>query len=221
MNTDLPSPNGDRQPTPNAPQTNRKASKPLSSWRLWVPLLVQSVLAISIPLQDAYTYMVGESIVLQTSPAKSETSTGGDRRQLSYDISHPEKLKRLDGGREFFARHWGERNFSFYITLEAPIVRYANSPLPWQPVRVTAERPQNLARNQISLKGRVKGRRVLYGLESYHTSAKRHAQVNHEVTRVRSLGERPGGSFVVEVKVDERGHGVPVSLWVGDRHYRF
>ncbi len=27
--------------------------------------------------------------------------------------------------------------------------------------------------------------------------------------------------FVVEVKVDSKGNAVPVSLWVGERNYRF
>ena len=52
-------------------------------------------------------------------------------------------------------------------------------------------------------------------------SEERHQQVDRDAIRVRNLGDTPGGSFVVEVKVDDRGHGVPVSLWVGDRHYRF
>ncbi|MBE9041261.1 GDYXXLXY domain-containing protein [Oscillatoriales cyanobacterium LEGE 11467] len=214
MSNDLTSPAADSP-------SNSQPKKPLSSWRLWVPLLLQSVLAVSIPLQDAHTYMTGKSIVLQTSAGNSANPMGRDRRELNYEISHPENLRRLPGSKQFFDRHWGRRNFTFYVTLQSPIVRYADSPLPWQPVRIGDERPQHLARNQIALKGQVKGRRILYGLETYYMSEERHQQVNNEVIRVRNLRDRAGGSFVVEVKVDDRGHGVPVSLWVGDRHYRF
>jgi len=28
-------------------------------------------------------------------------------------------------------------------------------------------------------------------------------------------------SFVVEIKVDEKGNAVPISLWLGDKKYRF
>lgn len=214
MSNDLASPATESSSTP-------QPKKRLSSWRLWVPLLLQSVLAVLVPLQDVYTYVTGKSIVLQTTGGNSASPMGRDRRELSYEISHPETLRRLPGSEQFFDRHWGQRNFTFYVTLESPIVRYANSPIPWQPVRISAVRPQNLARNQISLRGQVKGRRILYGLETYYMSEERHQQVDRDAIRVRNLGDTPGGSFVVEVKVDDRGHGVPVSLWVGDRHYRF
>ena len=43
-------------------------------------------------------------------------------------------------------------------------------------------------------------------------------EINAQIREIQREEER---QFVVEVKVDSKGNAVPVSLWVGDRNYRF
>lgn len=206
MTSDVPT------PTPPTP-----TSTELSAWRLWVPLLFQAILVVAVPAQNAYTYLTGQRIVLQTVPTDPDDPLRGHYQTLSYDISHSDRLQMLPGGQELFGNPRIHRHFSFYLILEAPIVKAVTAPMPWQPVGVSAKRPTTLAANQIALKGQVRGQRIAYGLESYYMPEERRDRVNNEIIQVQNRGN----NFVVEVRVDDRGNAVPVSLWVGDRNYRF
>lgn len=193
------------------------SSKSLSAWRLWFPLLVQAALIVAVPAQNAYTYLTGQRIVLQTLPADPYDPLRGHYQTLSYEISRPERLQMLPGGKELFGQQRTHRHFSFYLVLEAPIVKAVTAPLPWQPIQVSTEHPSHLAANQIALKGYAQGRRIAYGLETYYMPEERRDRVNNEIIQVQNRGN----NFVVEARVDEGGNAVPVSLWVGDRNYRF
>ena len=190
----------------------------LPSWRLWVPLLVQAAIVAAIPAREVYTYTVGQPIVLQTIPVDPYDPMHGHYQTLNYEISRREYLEMLPGGRALFEKNLRNPRFQFYVVLEAPIFKNANPPMPWQPIRVSSHRPKHLAKNQIALQGEAKGWRIVYGLEKYYMSDRHRDRVNHEIVRVQT-GRT--GNFVVEVKVDNHGNAVPVSLWVGDRNYHF
>jgi uncharacterized membrane-anchored protein len=204
-------------PTPDQPETPIPSSKAISPWRLWVPLLLQAALVVVIPARNAYTYLTGQRIVLQTIPTDPYDPLQGHYQTLSYEISRPDRLQTLPGGKELFGQHRTHRHFSFFLVLEAPIVKAVTAPMSWQPVRVSAERPTDLDANQIALKGEARGQRIDYGIESYYMPEERRDRVNNDIIQVQNRSN----NFVVEVRVDDRGNAVPVSLWVGDRNYRF
>lgn len=203
--------------TPPNPETPILSSKGLSPWRLWVPLLLQAALVVAVPAHNAYTYLTGQRIVLQTIPADPYDPLRGQYQTLSYEISRFDRLKTLPGGKELFGQHRNHHHFSFYLVLEAPILKAVTAAMPWQPVRVIAERPTDLAANQIALKGQAERQRITYGIETYYMPQKRRDRVNNDIIQVQNRGN----NFVVEARVDDRGNAVPVSLWVGDRNYRF
>jgi uncharacterized membrane-anchored protein len=203
--------------TPPYPETPTQSSTGLRAWRLWIPLLVQAALVVAVPAQNAYTYLTGDRIVLQTIPADPYDPLRGHYQTLSYEISRRDRLQTLPGGKELFRQDRTYRHFSFYLILEAPIVKAVTAPMPWQPVRVSAERPTDLDANQIALKGEARGQRIDYGIESYYMPEERRDRVNNDIIQVQNRSN----NFVVEVRVDDRGNAVPVSLWVGDRNYRF
>ncbi|HIK32473.1 MAG TPA: GDYXXLXY domain-containing protein [Oscillatoriales cyanobacterium M59_W2019_021] len=205
-------------PTPPRPEASSLSSNGIGAWRLWVPLLLQAALVVAVPAHHAYTYLTGQRIVLQTLPADPYDPLRGHYQTLSYEISRPDRLQLLPGGKELFGQsRRNPRHFSFFLVLEAPIVKAVTAPMPWQPVRISAKQPTDLAANQIALKGEVRGQRIAYGIERYYMPEERRDRVNNDIIQVQNRGN----NFVVEVRVDDRGNAVPVSLWVGDRNYRF
>lgn len=198
------------QPAPAVEETPRR----LPTWRLWVPLLFQAALIVAVPAQDAYTFITGKTIVLQTAPVDPYDLMRGYSQTLGYEISNPTTLKSLPGGQLFAQPYQG----SVYMVLAAPEQPDARPPKPWKPIRVSTTFPQNLPANQVVLKGESDGGRIAYGLETYYMPEDQREQVNTVIGQVQRRSQQ---SFVVEAKVDTRGHAVPVSLWVRDRNYRF
>ena len=84
---------------------------------------------------------------------------------------------------------------------------------------VSSNRPTSLPANQIALKGKSTGNLIEYGLETYYMPESRRDEINQDINQTQR-GRQPQ-SFVVEVKVDNQGRAVPISLWVSKRNYRF
>jgi uncharacterized membrane-anchored protein len=203
------------------PQTQTKPAIDLTEarprlpvWRFWVPLLFQAAFIIAVPAQDAVTYATGTQVVLQTAPVDPYDPLRGYYQTLGYEISDPRRLKKLPGSELLKDAQPRE----VYIVLQPPARQGSQPPKPWQPVRVSADRPRNLAANQVAIQGKFNGFRLLYDLETYYMPEDQRQEVNQAISQVQG-SQQP--AFVVEVKVDGSGNAVPVSLWVRDRNYRF
>lgn len=200
---------------PLSPPQARPTQRRLPDWRLWLPLILQSLLIVAVPAQDAYTFATGKTVVLQTAPVDPYDFLRGYYQTLGYDISNAQNLSKLPGGELLQAT----TNGAVYIVLEAPAGQSATPPKPWKPVRVSRDRPTNLAPNQIALKGQSDGWRIVYGLETYFMPEDQRERVNQDISQIQQ--QQGPRAFVVEVKVDANGNSVPVSLWVRDRNYQF
>lgn len=199
--------------TTPAPQTTERR---LPGWRLWVPLLMQAALIIGVPAQDAYTMATGRLVTLQTAPVDPYDPLRGYYQTLGYEISSIDRLKQLPGGKWFNPDARGQVPQGYvYIVLEAPTVSQTNPPAVWQPIKVSPQRPTDLPDNQVALKGRYDGWRIVYGLETYYMPEDRRQEVN------QAIADTPREAFVVETKIDAQGNSVPVSLWVRHRNFRF
>ncbi len=210
-------------PAPEAPSLpqmepeRQPAASHLPGWRFWVPLVFQVALIVAIPAQDAYTYATGKTVVLQTVPVDPYDLLRGYSQTLGYNISTKDALQKLPGG-DWFQNHTAGE---VYVVLEAPTVNGSNPPKPWKPVRVSSDRPTNLPTNQIALKGKYDGFRLVYGLETYYMPEDQRSQLNDTIRQAQQQGERGQQPFVVEAKVDGSGKAVPVSLWIRDQSYQF
>ncbi len=216
--------------------------KPMQAWRLWVPLLLQTALIAAVPAQSVYTYMTGKTAILQTAPVDPYNFLTGYYQTLSYDISIPNNLKNLPGWKDLPGtlipcqpeqieeetckeEKKIDVGISFYVILEKPkSSKSSGRPKPWKAVRVSGELPSKMSENQVALRGKYNGWRIEYGLETYYMPENERDRINEEISKAQQ--RQPGETaqpqpFVVEVKVDERGHAVPVSFWVRDRNYRF
>jgi len=199
--------------------------QPIKPWRFWIPLFLQTALIISIPAQAVYIHLTGKTIILQTAPVDPYDFLRGYSQTLGYDISNYNNLEILPGGKETFAKV--RRNSTpsdIYVVLETPAQQVTSGrPKPWKAVKIS-DRPLTLTPNQVAIKGLIQYNRITYNLESYYFPEDQREQFNNDINAVqRGRFRQPGKAqpFVVEAKVDSQGNAVPVSLWVGDRNYRF
>ncbi len=194
--------------------TQATSTRRLPSWRLWLPLVLQSLLILAIPAQSAYIYVTGRSVILQTAPIDPYDLMRGYSQTLGYEISRRDVLTKLPGGTMLNNNFTGD----FYVTLEAPTNQTKRPPQAWKPVQVSRDRPTNLPPNQIALKGNLTGWLATYNLETYYMPDDQREQINADISKIQQQNQR---SFVVEIRVDQNGNAVPVSLWVRDRNYQF
>jgi len=202
---------------PDRPKLPPTAPTRRSSWWFWLALLCQTGLILAVPAQDAYTYATGRPVTLQTAPVDPYDLLRGYSQRLSYEISDTNRLQKLSGG-SAVSQSSGE----FYLVLEAPASGASNQPpKPWQPVRISPTRPENLAQNQVALQGKTDPYgRISYGLETYYMPEDQRNQINRQISEIGQIQQNQQ-AFVVEIKVDSAGNAVPISLWVKDQNYRF
>ncbi|MEM9136009.1 MAG: GDYXXLXY domain-containing protein [Cyanobacteria bacterium P01_F01_bin.42] len=190
------------------------SQKKYPAWKFWVPMLMQTAIIIAVPLQSAVIYTTGREVTLKTAPVDPYDLLRGYSQTLRYEISDTETLSKLPGGKDIFKDNFDAKSPSVYVVLKAPAADAA----PWEPIRVSRDRPRSLPDNQVALKGSHRGWRVVYGLETYYMPEKQRNQINQEI---RDVQRDESQQFLVDIKVNDRGKSVPVSLWVGDRKYQF
>ncbi len=205
-------------PAPPATQPDRMALVP--GWRLWAPLLLQSLLILGVPAQAVYTQLTGQTVILQTVPVDPYDLLRGYYVTLAYDVSQIESLRRLQGWQKLTERfensHHLPENTRLYVVLQAPATTNSQPPQPWQPVAVSPDLPTNLPANQIALRGSVRYNRVIYGLEEYYIPEEQRQEINGAIAAAQTQQRRENHTspIVVETKVDAQGRAVPLSFWV-------
>jgi uncharacterized membrane-anchored protein len=198
----------------------------LSWWRFLAPLTLQTLLIIAIPAQAIYTHLTGKTVILQTAPVDPYDLLRGYSQTLSYEISNTETLKQLDGWNDLIQQTDSQdknnlpSGTKFYVILQSPDSGEEKHPLPWTPVAVSTQIPSNLPVNRVALQGENKYGTVNYGLETYYMPEDQREKINGEIRKLQQQS-REQAKFLVEIKVDSWGNAVPVSLWLGDRNYRF
>lgn len=206
--------------TPALKERQSLVAERLPVWRLWVPLLLQTGLIMAIPAQAFYTQLTGKTVVLQTIAVDPYDFLRGYSQTLNYDISQLETLKRLPGWKQLKSQNsdYLAAGTKFYVILAAPTTS-KTPPQPWKPVRVSSDRPI-IPANQIAIQGKSNGGSIVeYGVETYYMPESRRNEINQDIGQAQN--GRVQQSVVVEVKVDNQGHAVPMSFWISDRNYRF
>ena len=159
----------------------------------------------------------GKTVILQTIPVDPYDLLRGYSQTLRYDVSQVENLEQLPGWEQAAQSQENTeplKGTRLYVILEAPP---EESSQPWKAVAVSQERPTTLPDNQIALQGKLNNGWLEYGLEQYYFPEDRQEEINGAISQAQAETQ----PFLVEVKIDRQGKSVPVSLWVGDRRYRF
>ncbi|MDJ1170194.1 GDYXXLXY domain-containing protein [Roseofilum sp. BLCC_M154] len=187
-------------------------------WRFILPLALQVGLVLAIPGQAFYTRVTGKTVILQTQPVDPYDWLRGYSQTLSYDISRWETLQNLPGWNQLSTTP-NQLSREFYLILEQPQTEHQGElPAPWKAISVSASLPENLPSNQIALRGRVNQGQLVYGLETYYMPEDQRQKINDEINLAQ---QQEGQPFVVEIKVDHRGHSVPIKLCINDQCYQF
>lgn len=195
--------------------TTLSASRTLPIWRFWLPLVCQAALILAIPSQALYTQITGRTVILKTVPVDPYDLLRGYSVTLNYDISQMTTLRRLPGWAEFekqTSMNPDVASDSFYLVLQAPKSADAKPPQHWQAIRISRDRPTNLAENQVSLRGQISNNTIQYGLERYYIPEDQRDEINQTINAAQA--NRASQPIVVAVKVDTQGHAVPLSFWV-------
>jgi uncharacterized membrane-anchored protein len=194
---DLPS-----QPTP-IPQRN-----------FWVAMAAQFALLSTIAAPAIYTLNTGTTVFLQTAPVDPYDLLRGYYQTLNYDIADRAKLAKLPGGEILSDKKYNPGKF--FVTLALPSTSGQQVA---RPIAVSATKPTNLPTGQIAIQG-VRTTRFIwqndlsYGIEKFYMPESQKDTVNDQI-------DRNPRKLLVEVKIDSNGHPVLVSLWVGNKSYRF
>lgn len=142
----------------------------------------------------------------------------GNTGTLSYDIADRAKLAKLPGGKIFSDKRYINEFMSetggFFVTLALPSTPGQQAA---KPIAVSDTRPTNLPNGQIAIQGILsKGpgwrNGVNYGIEKFYMPEAQKDTVNSNI-------DRNPRKLLVEVKIDNNGHPVPVGLWVGNKSY--
>jgi uncharacterized membrane-anchored protein len=218
------------------------ASLPTRVWRFWLPLLFQVVLILAVPAQAVYTRLTGRTVILQTVPVDPYELLRGYFQTLRYDISLQENLRKLPGWKELPKQSANDKEPSFiqtgtrvYVILQAPKPRKSSTQTPtsklpraWKPVAISTELPSQLPENRVALSGIAQHGFIEYGLETYYIPEDQREQINDDLRAARSdestespqllqptspISERRKPPVRMEIKVDDRGESVPISLW--------
>lgn len=217
------SPKENHQNPESEPQDTQKISPGRTSlpwWKFAVPLVLQTGLILAVPAQAVYTHVTGRTVILETRPVDPYDMMRGYYQTLSYKISDTNTLKKLPGWEEIAQTNsYPSTSQTFYVVMAAPEnPKSTLTPTPWQPIKISRDRPKDLAANQVAIQGEyINEWQILYGLETYYMPEDQRVQINNEIAEA----QRQPQAFVVEIKVDRSGNSVPVSLWVRDRNYKF
>jgi uncharacterized membrane-anchored protein len=190
-------------------------------WRFWIPIALQIALICAVPAQAIYVHLTGKTVFLKTAPVDPYSLLLGYSQTLAYDISQIQTLQSLKGWETLTFVPGSKQEVlanqsTVYVILQAPSQSNPNQPQAWKPIAVSGTPPKSLPANQIALKGQAEMSRIVYNLETYYMPENQRREVNETV--VQANRKQTG---VVEIKVDAQGNAVPISLWVGDRIYRF
>ncbi|MGD1860469.1 MAG: GDYXXLXY domain-containing protein [Leptolyngbyaceae cyanobacterium] len=196
-------------------------------WAIALPLALQTLLIVVVPLQAAFTTLVGTNVILRTVPVDPYDPFRGYYTTLQYDISQRGVLSTLEGWEAIqpSLEPSGVTKLlrpgkSFYVVmsdeaeLESPGATIRNAP--WVPVQVFRDRPRNLPAHQIALKGTYRSDRIVYGLERYYLPEAERLDLEQRIREAQTGEAQP--RLFVEVRIGPLGNAVPIALWLrGDR----
>ncbi|MEL7332660.1 MAG: GDYXXLXY domain-containing protein [Cyanobacteria bacterium J06560_2] len=215
--------------TPTAPEKSpavvptKLPRQKVPTWHFLIAMLIQTILIVAVPFRSAVTYATGETITLQTAPVDPYDLLRGYSQTLGFEISDLATLRALPGAESALNKS-GSNDYTdskdFYVVLEAPTgaVSQDAAPIPWEPVAISADYPENLKAGQVALQGQQQWGRAVYGLETYYMPESQRDTINDQIGQARSAENQ---AFVVDIKVDDKGNSVPLSLWIQNQKLQF
>jgi len=162
-----------------------------------VAVALQVLILLAVPATKVWTRWTGETVLLAIAPADPFDPLRGWHLVLRYELGDPASFAEAGDLRP------GRAAWAVVRVDEAGVAR---------PVRLSAERPDELAEGEILLRGRARGSRVTYGVEAFFLPETRRSEVEDDL---RAHVEEARA----EVRVGADGRAALVALRVEDRRY--
>jgi hypothetical protein len=198
-------------------------------WAIALPLLLQTLLIVAVPLQAAVTTLIGHDRGPAHGSCRSLRSLSG--------ILHDAAIRHLSTGSVEYARRLGGHSAQLRTLGHdtTPPARANPStwcwrtnhrliipvPLSWgnrgHPFGSRAIAPVISHAHQIALKGTYRSDRIVYGLERYYLPEAERLDLENRI-REAQAGTEEQPRFFVEVRIGPGSNAVPIALWLqGDR----
>jgi uncharacterized membrane-anchored protein len=210
------------------PSPDHSSLKPRGLWPIALPLLMQTVLIVAVPLQAAIATLIGATVILRTVPVDPYDPFRGYYTTLRYDISQRGVLSTLDGWEaiqpdlEPASTPQLLRPGKTFFVILAKETTDPNVSLPyesWQPVAVSRQRPTHLPADQIALQGTFRSDRIVYGVERYYLPEAQRLDLERRIREAQTAEEQP--RLMVEIRIGPLGKAVPIALWLQDQRIEF
>lgn len=162
----------------------------------WLAVLVQVLIVAAVPARKIYTRLTGTTIMIKTAPVDPYDFLSGYHVVLNYEISSTEGVSHGRGKRTVYA-----------ILEEGP------SGI-WSRTQVVDQPPEDLADDQLFIKGQFSGSRIYYGIEHYYIPEEQRGQIDE------ALRANPETAFA-RVRVDRFGNAALVGLTIDGKDYDY
>jgi uncharacterized membrane-anchored protein len=164
-----------------------------------VAVAAQLFILAAVPAQKIHTRVTGKTILLKTAPVAPYSIMSGYYVTLGYEISNPKVSTEWN--------NWLEGKSVWVVLRSDP-----NNNV-WDAVSVHDKQP-SVPDDCVAIKGKISGRRIEYGIESYFIPEDARDKVEQDL-RNHSREAK------AEVKVDSYGNAAITKLIIQDRVYAY
>ena len=161
---------------------------------------VQTLILVAVPAKKVSARRTGTLITIKTAPVDPYDFLSGYNVRLSYEISQPKGIYKL-------REDYGD-NFTVYVVLKE------GDDGIWNAQSVYKDMPKNIPADCVVIKGRTRGSRVEYGIESYFIPEKHRKEIEQDLRQNLRRAK-------VQIKVDKHGNAALIRLLIDDRVYEY
>ena len=162
-------------------------------------LVVQTAILAAVPAKKIHARLTGALITIKTAPVDPYSFLSGYHVILDYEISTPPGLE------QFPDRN---RGIEVYVLLEPDEDNIYNA------ASIHRNPPEDVPPDCLFIKGKLAGRRVKYGIESYFIPEKFRDQIEKDLRDNQRRAK-------AQIKVDKYGNACLIRLLVEDRIYEY
>ena len=162
-------------------------------------LAAQTAILAAVPAKKIYARLTGSLITIKTAPVDPYSFLSGYHVILNYEISRPPGIE------QFPHRN---RGIEVYVMLKQGDDEIYSA------VSIHDEMPSDIPQKHIFIKGKLQGRIVKYGIESYFIPEESRSGIEDDLRKNQRQAK-------AQIKVDKYGNAALVRLLVEDRVYEY
>jgi len=167
-----------------------------------IAVMAQALILAAVPGRKIYTRQTGTAILLKVAPYDPYSIMSGYYARLNYEISRPPVLEQ-----------WQEQHHGRQLKSVWMVLKKGDDGI-WHADSIHDSWPKSVPDNCIVIKGKEKGGRIEYGIESYFIPEDARGTVERDLRQHHDQAR-------AEVKVDSFGNAALIRLLIEDRVYEY